>query len=127
MLFTYLFIYLFIYFIAVILDCAFSSGEVFGRKGLEMRWVGRVCGLWEKSANSKNSGKIRSERLRRFSVPDFVPASQNLCSPSESKTLCVDKLSLYSMVIMLLTVRVPCARKSPKSIFFFTFPNDIPL
>ena len=61
-----------------------------------MRSVGRMCGLWEKSANSENSGKIRSERLRRFSASDFAPASQNLNGPSESTTLRVDKLSLYS-------------------------------
>ena len=61
-----------------------------------MRSVGRVCGLCEKLANSENSGKIRSERLRRFSAPDFAPASQNLNGPSESITLRVDKVSLYS-------------------------------
>ena len=61
-----------------------------------MRSVGRVCGLCEKLANSENSGKIRSERLRRFSAPGFAPASQNLNGPSESITLRVDKVSLYS-------------------------------
>ena len=100
-LFIYLLLLLYIFFIAVILNRAVSSGKVWNwessaGRGLEMRSVGRVCGLSEKSANSENSGKIRSERLRRFSASDFAPASQNLNGPSESTTLRVDKLSLYS-------------------------------
>ena len=83
-------------------------GNEVGRLGV--RALGEIGKL-------RNSGKIRSERLRRFSFPDFAPASHNLNGPSESIILRVDKLSLYSLVIILLTVRAPCAKKSPKSIF----------
>ena len=88
-----LFVFVFVlFFIAVILNCALSSGKVWNwvstaGRGLKMRWVGRVSGLWEKSANSENSGKIISERLRRFSVPDFAPASQNLWPLRKQHTL----------------------------------------
>ena len=104
-----LFIYLFI--IIIIIIYFFYRGHfesccqqweglelrIFGRKGVGNEVGGSgVRALGAESANSENSGKIRSERLRRFCAPDFAPASQNLNGPSESTTLRVDKLSLYS-------------------------------